>query len=112
MSEFISVAKVGEIPAGEGKTVEANGKMIAVLREDDSYYAIDDACPHMGASLGAGYVENGAVICPWHAWRFSVVDGSWLDSPKSKLKCGSYQIRVEGDDIQVCLTPADPECQP
>jgi nitrite reductase (NADH) small subunit/3-phenylpropionate/trans-cinnamate dioxygenase ferredoxin subunit len=41
------------------------------------------------------------VTCTWHGWRFSLVDGTWLDSPKSKVRIGSYLVRVEGDEIQV-----------
>ena len=36
------------------------------------YYAIDDCCPHMGSSLAGGRLEQGVVVCPDHAWRFSI----------------------------------------
>lgn len=102
MSEFVSVAKVGDIPAGEGRTYPLAGRMIAVFFVDGEYFAIDDACPHMGASLASGYVEEGgAVTCPWHAWRFCVRDGLWLDNPRSNLKTRTYELRVEGEDIQI-----------
>ena len=70
MAEFQQVCRVGEVPEGEGKTVTVGGKLIAVFRTGGEYHAIDDMCPHMGASLSGGYVENGIVTCPWHAWRF------------------------------------------
>jgi len=103
---FTAIAKLGDIPAGEGRHYPVNGKLIAVFFTDGEYYALDDACPHMGASLSAGWVEDGAVICPWHAWRFCVKDGKWLDSPKSPLCATSYPIRIDGDDILVCVPPA------
>lgn len=108
MDDYTTVAQVGEIPAGEGITVSVQGRQIAILRDGDSYFALDDACPHMGASLGAGYVQDGAVYCPWHAWRFSVCDGTWLDSPKSKIKCGHYEVRIQGTDIQIRIPPREP----
>jgi nitrite reductase (NADH) small subunit/3-phenylpropionate/trans-cinnamate dioxygenase ferredoxin subunit len=107
MSDFVSVAKVGDIPAGEGRNYPVNGRMIALFFVDGEYFAIDDACPHMGASLAGGYVENGAVMCPWHAWRFCVKDGSWLDSPKSKIRTGAYEVRIDGDDVQVKIPAAE-----
>jgi nitrite reductase (NADH) small subunit/3-phenylpropionate/trans-cinnamate dioxygenase ferredoxin subunit len=55
----------------------------------------------MGASLASGYVENGGVYCPWHAWKFCVKSGTWLDNPKSKIQQPCYAVRVTGDDIQV-----------
>ena len=99
MSDFHRVCRVGDLAEGEGKTVSVNGKLIAVFLADGRYHAIDDTCPHMGASLSGGYVENGIVTCPWHAWRFRLSDGAWADNPR--LKIGCYAVRVEGDEIQV-----------
>jgi nitrite reductase (NADH) small subunit/3-phenylpropionate/trans-cinnamate dioxygenase ferredoxin subunit len=99
MSEFRTVCKVGDVTEGEGKTVELDKKLIAVFLHQGRYFAIDDVCPHMGASLSGGYVENGTVTCPWHAWRFRLTDGAWADY--TKLKIGCYAVRVVGDEIQV-----------
>ena len=99
MSDFITVAKVGAIPEGRGMTCIVNGRLVAVFFAGGKYQAIDDLCPHMGASLGAGEVYDGVVSCPWHAWRFRVSDGTWCDNPR--LKVASYEVRIEGDEIQV-----------
>lgn len=73
--------------------------MVGVFKDGDSIFAINDFCPHMGASLSDGYVENKAVMCPWHAWRFSLCDGTWLDNSKSNIRTASYEIKIEGTDI-------------
>ena len=97
---FITVAKVGSIPEGEGASFQVGDRLVAVFNYHGEYRAIDDLCPHMGASLSGGYVdERGIVTCPWHAWWFRLSDGVWADSPKVKIGC--YPVRVEGDDIQV-----------
>lgn len=101
MSEFRTVGRVGDIKDGEGKTIELDKKLIAVFLDRGNYFAIDDTCPHMGASLSGGHVENGTVTCPWHAWRFRLVDGAWADY--TKLKIGCYPVRVVDDEIQVEL---------
>lgn len=105
MSDFITVCKVGDVKEGEGKTVSVKGRLIALFRVDGQHFAIDDVCPHMGASLSGGYVENNIVTCPWHAWRFRVTDGVWADNPRIKIGC--YAVRVEGDDIQIQLPQTD-----
>jgi nitrite reductase (NADH) small subunit/3-phenylpropionate/trans-cinnamate dioxygenase ferredoxin subunit len=99
MSEFQTVCRVTDLRPGEGRTVEVGGKLVAVFCEGGRYYAIDDVCPHMGASLGGGHVEGGVVTCPWHAWRFRLADGAWADYPRIKIGC--YPVRVVGDEIQV-----------
>ncbi len=99
MSDYTTVAQVGAIPEGQGDTFVINGRMIAVFNQAGEYFAIDDLCPHMGASLGAGEVIDGEVTCPWHAWRFRVCDGTWCDNPK--IKVDRFDVRVQGDQIQV-----------
>ena len=107
MSTFQTVAKVGDVPAGEGRAFELDGKMIAVFLIDGEYKAIDDFCPHMGASLAAGAVEAGMVICPWHAWCFKLDDGEWCDNPK--IKVDVYEVLVEGDEIRVRIADSPGE---
>lgn len=104
MSEFQTVARIGDIPDGEGRAFPVNGKLVGLFRVDDEYFAINDICPHMGASLSSGYMQDGKVMCPWHAWRFDVRDGTWCDNPK--VKTDSYPVRVVGDEIQVSVPTA------
>ena len=104
MAEFQSVCKVQDLKEGEGKTVALGKKMIAVFAQGGQLYAIDDFCPHMGASLSGGYVEDGIVTCPWHAWRFRLSDGAWADNPKIKIGC--HAVRVVGDEVQVQVAEA------
>jgi nitrite reductase (NADH) small subunit/3-phenylpropionate/trans-cinnamate dioxygenase ferredoxin subunit len=99
-SEYITVAKVGSIPEGEGASFQIGQRLVAIFNYQGRYLAIDDICPHMGASLGAGYLdEEGVVTCPWHAWRFRVCDGKWADNPR--LSVDTFEVRVQGDEIQV-----------
>jgi nitrite reductase (NADH) small subunit/3-phenylpropionate/trans-cinnamate dioxygenase ferredoxin subunit len=99
MSDYQTVCRVGDLQEGEGRAFEVGPKLIAVFRVGGEYFAIDDVCPHMGASLAGGYVEGGVVTCPWHAWRFRLADGAWADYPRVKVGC--YPVRVVGDEIQV-----------
>lgn len=99
-AEFTTVAKVGAIADGEGASFQVGDRLVAVFNHRGQYLAIDDLCPHMGASLGAGYLDQeGVVTCPWHAWRFQVCDGKWADNPR--LAVDTFDVRVVGDDIQV-----------
>ncbi len=102
MSQFVTVAKVGSIPEGTGSALAVGDKLVALFNlGGGQYWAIDDCCPHMGASLAAGHLEGDIVTCPWHAWRFRVTDGTWCDNPRIKTK--AFEVRVVGDDIQVLV---------
>lgn len=101
MAEFTTVAKVGEIKEGLGQAYAVNGRMVAVFKVGDEYHAIDDFCPHMGASLAGGPVDGNTVVCPWHAWRFCITDGKWCDNPR--IGIDTFEVRVVGDEIQVLV---------
>jgi nitrite reductase (NADH) small subunit len=99
-NDFATVAKVGAIPEGEGRSFQLGDCLVAIFCQNGEYFAIDDLCPHMGASLGAGYLdEEGNVTCPWHAWRFCVRDGKWTDNPR--LSVDTFDVRISGSEIQV-----------
>jgi nitrite reductase (NADH) small subunit/3-phenylpropionate/trans-cinnamate dioxygenase ferredoxin subunit len=100
MGEFVTVAKVGAIPEGTGAAFPVGDNLVAVFNlGDGEYFAINDLCPHMGASLADGSLEAGVVTCPWHAWRFRVCDGTWCDN--TRIKTDTFEVRVVGDEIQV-----------
>lgn len=103
---FQTVTKAADIAPGQGGSFEVSGRLIALFNKDGQFYAIDDRCPHQGASLGAGCLdEEGAVSCPWHAWRFSVVDGMWCDN--RRLGVDTFEVRVEDGEVQVDVPPLE-----
>lgn len=96
---FVTVAQVGEIAEGCGKAFSVGKRMVAVFLNQGQYYAIDDFCPHQGASLAEGFISDCTVACPWHHWRFSLEDGTWVDN--RKLGVDKFVVRVVGQQIQV-----------
>src|SRR2546422_5363446 len=54
----VRLAAVGDVPAGEGRVVEAHGKTLALFNVDGAYYVIDDMCAHRGGSLGEGDLDG------------------------------------------------------
>ncbi len=103
---FVPVAAVGSIPSGEGRVFEVSGRLVAVFFDGQAYHAIDDLCPHMGASLGSGPMVDGVVTCPWHAWRFRLCDGAWCDNPQLKVEV--FETRVTDGMVEVRVPPARP----
>ena len=101
MSQFTTVARVGEIPEGGGRSFGVDGRTVAVFLVAGEYFALEDSCPHMGAPLSLGDIEDETVICDRHLWAFRLRDGTCTES--EKLKAESFAVRVEGDEIQVCV---------
>jgi nitrite reductase (NADH) small subunit/3-phenylpropionate/trans-cinnamate dioxygenase ferredoxin subunit len=101
VSQRVVIGKVVDIPVGGSVVVTIGKKEVAVFNVGGQLFALDDTCPHMGASLSGGHVEDGCVTCPWHYWRFRLADGAWADSPR--VKTGSYSVHVVGDEVQLEL---------
>jgi NAD(P)H-dependent nitrite reductase small subunit len=99
MSEFVTVARVGEIPEGKGRRFTLAEREIALFHVQGRYYALSDRCPHMGASLAVGAVQEETVVCLRHLWAFRLSDGSCLDAPH--LRAETFEVRVEGEEIRV-----------
>jgi nitrite reductase/ring-hydroxylating ferredoxin subunit len=100
MAGFVKVAKVSEVPKGQGKLVEVSGKRIALFNVDGSVYAIDDTCTHLGGPLSDGTLEGETVTCPWHGATFDVTTGKVLSLPAPQ-SVQRYSVRIDGSDVEV-----------
>jgi isorenieratene synthase len=59
--------------------------------------AAPDACPHMGASLAAGCVRKGHLVCPWHGMELGEKpQGNWRPLP---LYDDGVLVWVRLDDV-------------
>lgn len=105
MSKFSVIAKTGDIPAGEGRAFPFNDQMVAVFNDHGTFRAIDDMCPHMGASLASGHFEDNVVTCPWHSWSFDTRDGAWCEN--RRLTIDAYEVKIEGDEILIAKLESD-----
>ncbi|MGH8382532.1 non-heme iron oxygenase ferredoxin subunit [Pseudomonas sp.] len=97
MSEFVRVARVGDIKPGSGKTVYLGATPVALFNVAGQYFAIHNSCPHEDGPLGEGTLCGCVVTCPVHAYEFDVTNGECLT--ESAYRVEQFEVRVEGDDI-------------
>ena len=85
----------------ERAVVEAGGRRFSVQR----------FCPHQGADLSEGWVEEGRyLVCPRHRWRFDLEDGGRCPMNGSTL-CAEPVTEVEREPAEKPATPS-PELTP
>jgi nitrite reductase/ring-hydroxylating ferredoxin subunit len=113
--DWIKVLPQDELPDGQRRVVQVEGHPVLLLRRQGQIYAVDDTCPHMGASLEAGKItEDGAIVCPRHHSAFDLRTGEvkeWTPWPPgvgrllgtvSREKAlAVYPTRVDKDGIWV-----------
>ncbi|WP_458792998.1 Rieske 2Fe-2S domain-containing protein [Yoonia sp. MH D7] len=91
--------------------------MVAIRDTDGRAQLITPTCPHRGANLFFGRVEDGGIRCAYHGWKFDV-DGNCLDIPTlpdngqrekmcKKIKLETYPTREAGGIIWVYLGPEE-----
>ena len=72
----IHLGPVDFIPLGEGRAYKVGEIGVAVFRQrDGKLFATQSQCPHRQGPLADGIVGAGAVICPFHAWKFDLTTG-------------------------------------
>ncbi len=63
------------------KAVRVLGQDCVLFRDERGRYGmLDRACPHRGADLAYGRLEDGGLRCAFHGWLFDT-DGKCLDTP-------------------------------
>lgn len=102
---FLTLCKTSDIPLDSTRVFIVGNLQIAVFHLDDQFFAIDNRCPHAGASLGMGVVEGSTVACRIHHWKFNLTDGQRLDSPCETNNLRTFLTRINGDELQIELEP-------
>ena len=89
--------KCVDLEIGKSAIIEVGDKEIALFNYKGNFYAIDNTCPHRGAQLGEGRIEEGILICPNHEWRFELKSGWCPQNPE--LSTEVYPIKVNDEKI-------------
>lgn len=64
------------LPARGGRSLfHHEQRIILLFNVDGELHAIDDSCPHAGASLFSGRLEGRWLQCPAHGLRFDLASG-------------------------------------
>ena len=102
MRNYSFVAETGEIPSGKRKRVEINGQRITIFNIENTYYAINDTCPHKKtAPLIRGKLDGLGIKCPNHGYRFDLKTGEC--NIDSVFNTKIYAVKVEGNSILLKL---------
>jgi len=98
--EFVQVAPIEELPAGERLFIEVDGKPIVILNVGGKIYAIGDVCTHDEGPLGEGEVDGFEIICPRHGARFDLRNGKAVALP-AVVDTAWYVTRIRDGIIEI-----------
>lgn len=89
-------------------------RLVAFRNEDGSYGLIERSCPHRGADLCYGRLEDGGLRCPFHGWLFDG-SGQCLETPAEpetsrlaeKIKTTSYPCIERSGIVFAYMGPSE-----
>ncbi|RKU39474.1 hypothetical protein C6496_01775 [Candidatus Poribacteria bacterium] len=102
--KWLNVVKTSEIEPGQSIAIKLDNKIIAIFNTGKKFYAINNACPHLGGPLNEGTLEGEVVTCPWHGWQYDLKSGCPITTPNVR----TYPLRLDGDTLQIAVTPEAP----
>jgi 3-phenylpropionate/trans-cinnamate dioxygenase ferredoxin subunit len=100
---LVKVAATTDIPEGEARRFELDGRLVAVANlGDEGYRAVDAICSHAQYYLDEGEVDVDfeTIECPKHGSTFDLNTGKPRTLPAT-TPVRAYPVKVEGDDIMI-----------
>lgn len=97
----VVVGSLDKLPRNGMAEYSIDGLCVLVCRTGDSLYATGGVCPHRGAQLSQGTIQDSVVVCPWHEWAFDVETGCGITNPVSGLV--TYPVTVRGGLIVITV---------
>ena len=86
---------------GQRVFVRTAGKEIVIFNVNEKIYAIDDSCPHAGASLFSARLEGYLLKCPAHGLNFDIRTGCM--QPGSAFRMRTYACTPVDGGIEVSM---------
>lgn len=115
MSQEIAVCLADELQPGQRRLAFIDGRSIVLFNIDGTIHAIDNSCPHNGASLASGQLEGCVLRCPAHGLRFDLQTGGMpgagglrLTTFPVRIVDGKLLVSLEGSDTTLAQEAASP----
>jgi len=99
---FVRACALSEVAEGVALCVEVDGLDVAIVRDGEDVYAIEDQCSHAAVSLSEGDVEGCEIECWMHGSRFDLRTGKPLGPPATE-PVPVFPVQIAGDDVLVDL---------
>jgi nitrite reductase (NADH) small subunit len=99
--DWCSVKVAAGLPPGTMVAAMVHGVRLVVGRAASGLFALDGICPHAGAILAEGLIDDDLIICPLHAFAFEVKTGRCVDDETCSVR--RYPVRECAGTVEVGL---------
>lgn len=81
------------------KLIVLDNKKICVVKVDHEFFAVQNKCPHAGASLSSGFCIDKKIICPYHRFEYNLETGK--GAPGQNDYIDTFPIEVRSDGVYI-----------
>jgi len=100
---LVRICGAGDVPQGEARRFEHDGREIAVVNLGDAgFRAVDAVCSHAHEYLDEGEVDvdECTIECPKHGSTFDLETGRPRSLP-AIVPVDVFAVKVENDDLMI-----------
>lgn len=97
----VSIGTLEDFPEGRGTAILVGERRLAVFRVGESFFAVDDHCPHRRFPLHDGSISGGTIRCRTHGSCFDAQSGAVVRGPATRptrtypTRCGDGKVFVD-----------------
>jgi nitrite reductase/ring-hydroxylating ferredoxin subunit/multimeric flavodoxin WrbA len=107
MSTWHRLGAREEVAARAPYALRLDGHTVALFLHEGRLHAIGNACNHKGGPLAEGRRRGEFVVCPWHAWEYSVVTGRG-PAGYDEEQVPVFALQERADGVYVATPPELP----
>jgi 3-phenylpropionate/trans-cinnamate dioxygenase ferredoxin component len=100
VTAFVRACALDDVADGTARAVEIDGVELALVRNGNEVYAIQNECSHAQIPLSEGEIDGDEIECWLHGSMFDLRTGKAINLPATE-PVPVYPVRIDGADVLV-----------
>jgi 3-phenylpropionate/trans-cinnamate dioxygenase ferredoxin subunit len=108
---FVRACATDEVPTEEALAVDVGPYTVAIARDGEEFFAVQDLCTHAAVALSEGEVSDCQIECWLHGSRFDLRTGKPTGLPATE-PVAVFPVEVRGDELFVDVDTTTNDVRP
>jgi 3-phenylpropionate/trans-cinnamate dioxygenase ferredoxin subunit len=100
---FARICAIADVRVDEAFAAQVEGCDIAIARDGEEFFALQDLCSHEAVALSEGEVADCQIECYLHGSRFDLRTGKPTNLPATE-PVATFPVEIRDGDIYVDTT--------
>ncbi len=103
---FQKIMPVDELWQGDMIGCEIEGTKVLLVRIDETIYAYEDRCAHLGVAISEGLLQDDVLTCCAHFYSYDARTGQGINPRSVCLR--PFDVKIVDGNILVDIPPNPP----